>query len=243
MMPDKTLGVIVGTSFHFSERLKGIPCRSVSTPFGMADMMETESAFIALRHGREGEIPAHRVHHQANLLALKEAGVRCVIGFQSVGSLKEALPPGGLVIPHDYISLVTIPTLFENNRDPHIVPVFDEPLRHSLIELLRSQHLSVFERGIYWQTLGPRFETRSEIYLLSQFADCVGMTAASEATIAQEAGLAYCCICSIDNYAHGIGNPPLTEERFHTVVKENTEKMETILQIILDSSGALACPS
>ncbi len=242
-MAGKTLGIIVGTSFHFSERLKGIPRQSVSTPFGPADILETDSAFIILRHGREGDIPAHRVNHQANLLALQDMGVRCVVGFQSVGSLKESLPPGSLVIPHDYISLVTVPTLFENNHDPHIVPAFDEPLRQSLSELLRSRQLSVFEQGIYWQTVGPRFETRAEIHLLSRFADCVGMTAASEATIAQEAGLAYCCICSIDNYAHGIGNPPLTEERFHAVVKENTEKMETILQIVLDNSGALTCPS
>ncbi|RTZ92687.1 MAG: 6-oxopurine nucleoside phosphorylase [Deltaproteobacteria bacterium] len=237
------LGIIIGTSFHYSESIKGRPVQSVATPFGNADMTHLKSAAVVFRHGKEGETPAHRVRHQANLTALKDAGVRCVIGFQSVGSLKEAIPPGSLLIPHDYISLVAVPTLFESNHDPHIVPAFDEPLRASLIRLLREREISFFEQGVYWQTQGPRFETRAEIRLLAQFADCVGMTAASEATIAQEAGLAYCCVCSIDNYAHGIGSPPLTEEKFHQVVRENTEKMETILKIVLESGSELTCPS
>jgi len=240
---ENRLGIIIGTSFHFSESIKNRPVQSVSTPFGEADITQLDQAVVAFRHGKDGEIPAHRVRHAANHTALKQAGVRCVLGFQSVGSLKESIPPGSLLIPHDYISLVDVPTIFESNHDPHIVPGFDEPLRQSLIDLLRTHEIAFFEQGVYWQTLGPRFETRAEIQLLAQFADCVGMTAASEATIAQETGLAYCCICSIDNFAHGIGNPPLTEERFHEVVKENTEKMENILQLILENGSQLTCPS
>ena len=237
------LGIIVGTSFHFSESLKHRPVESVSTPFGAADIARLDQAIVAFRHGKDGDIPAHRIRHAANLAALKNEGVRCVIGFQSVGSLKESIPPGSLLVPHDYISLVAVPTIFTSNHDPHIVPGFDDPLRRSLIDLLRTHDIAFFEQGAYWQTQGPRFETRAEIRLLARFADCVGMTAASEATIAQETSLPYCCICSIDNYAHGIGNPPLTEERFHQVVKENTEKMETILQLVLENGSALACPS
>ncbi len=239
----KRLGIIVGTSFLFSEAIKTRNIETASTPFGPCDIVRLDQALLVFRHGKDGDIPAHRVRHQANLIALKEAGARCVIGFQSVGSLKEALPPGSLLIPHDYISIVAVPTIFENNHDPHIVPAFDGALRESMISLLRHHQIPVYEQGVYWQTQGPRFETRAEIQLLARFADCVGMTAGSEATVAQEAGLAYCCLCSVDNYANGIGNPPLTEEGFHAVVKENTEKMEAILQIVLGETGALSCPS
>ncbi len=237
------MGVIVGTSFLFSEVFKGYPVQTVSTLWGSADILEMERALIVLRHGRKGEIPAHRVNHKANLAALKDSGVRCVIGFQSAGSLKESLSPGSLVVPDDYISLVSIPSIFEDNHDPHIVPAFDEPLRQSLVKYLQVRKIPVYEQGVYWQTVGPRFETKAEIRFLSRFADCVGMTAASEATIAQEAGLSYCCLCSIDNYANGIGHPPLTEERFHQVIKENTEGMENILQLILEDRSELTCPS
>ncbi len=237
------LGIIVGTSFHFSEAIRNRPVQTVATPFGEADIADLGGAVVAFRHGKDGDIPAHRVNHPANLTALKAVGARWVIGFQSVGSLKEAIAPGSLLIPHDYISLAVVPTLFSSNHDPHIVPEFDEAIRQSVVRLLRGRGISFFERGVYWQTLGPRFETRAEIAFISRFADCVGMTAASEATIAQEAGLAYGCVCSVDNYAHGIGSSPLSEERFHQVVKENTEKMETILGIVLKNGENLACPS
>jgi len=242
-MSNNKLGIIIGTSFQFSKLLKGHTVQSASTTFGKADIFESGHAVIAFRHGKNGDIPAHRIRHGANIQALKGVGVRCIIGFQSVGSLKQALPPGSLILPHDYISLISVPTIFEKNTDPHIVPAFDEPMRQSVIQLLHDREIPVFEQGIYWQTQGPRFETRAEIHLISQFADCVGMTAASEATVAQEAGLAYCCICSVDNYAHGIGSPPLTEETFQAVIRKNTQKMETVLNIMLENSGVLTCPS
>jgi 5'-methylthioadenosine phosphorylase len=37
------------------------------------------------------------------------------------------------------------------------------------------------------------------------FADCVGMTIASEATVARELGLAYAALCTLDNHANGLG--------------------------------------
>ena len=237
------MGIIAGTSFQFSGIVKDQPVQTVPTPFGDADIITLAGAVLALRHGKDGAVPAHRVSHTANLRALKDAGTQCVIGIQSVGSLKQALPPGSLLVPHDYISLGSVPTLFEDNRDPHIVPAFDAGLRTSLVRVLTAQGLAVLEQGIYWQTTGPRFETRAEIHLMAHFADCVGMTAASEATLAQEMGLAYCCISSIDNYAHGIGQPPLTEAMFHEVVRENTQKMETVLQTILENTGDLICLS
>jgi len=237
------IGIIAGTSFRFSGIMKDQPVQSVPTPFGDADILTLADAVLALRHGKDGAVPAHRVSHAANLRALKDTGARCVIGIQSAGSLKQALPPGSLLVPHDYISLGPAPTLFEDNRDPHIVPAFDAGLRTSLVRVLAARGVSVFEQGIYWQTTGPRFETRAEIHLMAHFADCVGMTAASEATLAQEMGLAYCCISSIDNYAHGLGQPPLTEAMFHEVVRENTRKMETVLQTILENAGDLICLS
>jgi len=77
-------------------------------------------------------------------------------------------------------------------------------------EAARESGIEVVDGGIYWQTCGPRLETRAEITMMSQFADVVGMTMASEAIIANELGLPYAAICSVDNYAHGIGEKELT---------------------------------
>ena len=59
--------------------------------------------------------------------------------------------------------------------------------------------------GVYWQTIGPRFETPAEIRLIAAHADVVGMTIASECVVAGELGLAYAALCVVDNLANGLG--------------------------------------
>ncbi len=64
------LGIIIGTSFRFSESIRNRPVQSVSTPFGTADIAHLDGAVVAFRHGKDGDIPAHRIRHAANLAAL-----------------------------------------------------------------------------------------------------------------------------------------------------------------------------
>ena len=59
--------------------------------------------------------------------------------------------------------------------------------------------------GVYWQTIGPRFETPAEIRLIAPHADVVGMTIASECILAGELGLEYAALCVVDNLANGLG--------------------------------------
>ena len=63
--------------------------------------------------------------------------------------------------------------------------------------------------GVYWQTLGPRFETPAEIRLIAAHADVVGMTIASECIVAGELGLDYAALCVVDNLANGLGEGEL----------------------------------
>ena len=59
--------------------------------------------------------------------------------------------------------------------------------------------------GVYWQAIGPRFETPAEIRLIAAHADVVGMTIASECIVAGELGLDYAALCMVDNLANGLG--------------------------------------
>ena len=68
--------------------------------------------------------------------------------------------------------------------------------------------------GVYWQALGPRFETPAEIRLIAAHADVVGMTLAAECIVAAELGLPYAAICVVDNLANGIGEEPLSLAEF-----------------------------
>jgi 5'-methylthioadenosine phosphorylase len=159
-------------------------------------------------------------------------GVDEVIGINSTGSLKKELKPGAIVIPDDYILLDGGPTIFDSS-DPkpvHITPVLHDGVRQNAIEAARLSGIDVVDGGIYWQTKGPRLETRAEIALMSRFADIVGMTMAGEAVIAQELEIPYASICSVDNFAHGIGGQKLTLEG---IIEHARRNRETIIQIIL----------
>ncbi|MEM2022511.1 MAG: 6-oxopurine nucleoside phosphorylase, partial [Archaeoglobaceae archaeon] len=64
------------------------------------------------------------------------------------------------------------------------------------------------------------------------FADCVGMSAGSEATVAKELGLRYAVVCTMDNYAHGIRNLSVD---YQEIVKRAKENAKVCLEIVKDA--------
>jgi 5'-methylthioadenosine phosphorylase len=128
----------------------------------------------------EDTIPPHRINHRANLSAFKELGVSMIIGINSVGSLKPEIPPKTLVIPHDYINLWGVQTLFDDEIR-HITPGLNEDLRQLILMVAKKRKIEVTGEGVYIQTRGPRLETRAEIHLLRNFGEVVGMTMGNEA--------------------------------------------------------------
>ena len=110
-----------------------------------------------------------------------------------------------------------------------IVPVLSAEVRRKWLEAARDCDLDCVDGGIYWQTVGPRFETRAEIAMISQFADLVGMTMASEAVIAQELEIPFAPLCSVDNYAHGLEEKGLTLEKILRHAQQNADAILRIL--------------
>ncbi|MBW2562305.1 MAG: MTAP family purine nucleoside phosphorylase, partial [Deltaproteobacteria bacterium] len=189
----KPVGIISGTiPLHEEDVFKNLRKASVETPFGRTLVFTSEVVAFIPRHGVDAEhaIPPHGINHRANLAALQSMGVAEIIGINSTGSLKREVEPGTIMIPDDYISLSVLPTIF-NDTAIHITPALNREMRHRLIRTSEKLGIPVRENGVYWQTSGPRLETKAEIRLMSQFADIVGMTMASEATLAAELGLSY----------------------------------------------------
>ncbi|MBN2396786.1 MAG: MTAP family purine nucleoside phosphorylase [Deltaproteobacteria bacterium] len=227
----KPVGIISGTiPLHEEDIFRKLQESNVKTRFGSTRLFSSERVVFIPRHGMDPQssTPPHRINHQANLAALQDLGVEEVVGINSTGSLRKNVEPGTIVIPDDYISLSCVPTIFDD-RAVHITPTLDEPLRQTLINTAGRMGIAVQEKGVYWQTSGPRLETRAEIRLMSQFAHIIGMTMAGEATIAAELGLAYAAICSVDNYAHGLVDTPLAVE---TIIEGARKNARTILKII-----------
>lgn len=203
------------------------PYGNPSGPIEIISLKDSKIALL-LRHGKGHKIPAHKVNHLANIWALKGVGAGRIISTSSVGSLKRKIKPRSVIVPHDYISFWNIPSYF-NERVVHITPSLDNGLRKKIISSARKLKLNVIERGIYVQTSGPRLETKAEIAFFKDYGEVLGMTMASEATLAKELGIKYACICTVDNYCHGIIEEPLTYEQ----IKRNQKRNESILKELL----------
>jgi 5'-methylthioadenosine phosphorylase len=227
----KPLGIISGTVLLQGKGIfADLREETRETQFGPALIFRSVGVVFVPRHGTDPHrhILPHLINHQANLQALKDLGVREVVGINSTGSLKRRLRPGTLVVPDDYLMPTPGPTAVRE-KPIHITPALSAEVRGKLLEAARQCTSDAVDGGIYWQTAGPRLETRAEIAMMAQFADLVGMTMASEAIIAQELDIPYASLCSVDNFANGLEDGELTMEKILWHARRNAE---TILRIL-----------
>ncbi|HSA37830.1 MAG TPA: MTAP family purine nucleoside phosphorylase [Methanoregula sp.] len=218
------LGIIGGTSLLFST-LPDLEKRQIDTPFGNAEVLMGD-VVILMRHQRH--LPPHRINFRANMAALALAGAERIIAFGSSGSMNRTIVPGSLVLPADYLSISENPSIHDHAVN-HIMPELSPELSHELHRLIPETRLG----GTYVQTKGPRFETVAEIAALSRFADLVGMTLASEATLARELSIPFAAICTVDNYANGIADRVLTWDEVLEISRHYRGRTEKILNTII----------
>ncbi len=198
------IGFTAGGSLLEHPPFAGVEAEVLDTPYGSTAVYRDAGWCLILRHGARGDIPPHRVNHRAHIDCLHRLGCERVVAFCSVGSLRPDLPPGMLVVPHDFINHAPVLTFYD--EDPrHVTPVLSDDLRAMLGRVLRAAGEDYVEGGVYYQTIGPRLETRAEVRMIAQFADVVGMTFGHEATLCNEAGLEVAALCSVDNFGHGLG--------------------------------------
>ena len=236
-----TLGIIGGTSLFGTKLIEDAKEKEIETKYGTVYLISAAGDVVFIpRHGKTRNIPPHRINYKAYLAAFKDLGVENIIGVTSVGSLKRDIKPRSLVIPHDYISLCSIPSFYDDEL-VHVTSGLDEQLRTAIIEVATDFDAAVITRGVYFQTPGPRLETRAEIDFIRNYADVIGMNMASEATLAKELGLRYANISSVDNYAHGIIAAEGEEEEeldYKQIVEaaaKNREKLELLLMKLIDA--------
>jgi 5'-methylthioadenosine phosphorylase len=225
------LGIVTGSAF-----VDALPDNTaeqrLTTDRGAVVLHVGDGFALLRRHGERGQHMPHRLPHHAHVLAFEQLGVRRAVGLASVGALRAGLDPGAAIVPDDYLSMHPPPTFADDDR-LHIVPTLDADLRTLLLSVARATDGPVLDSGVYAETRGPRFETRAEIRLLADYADVIGMTAASEATLMQERGIAYALLGIVDNLAHGIGADPLTFERYEAQVERNRVRAHAILDEIV----------
>jgi len=218
------LGIIGGTSLLFSD-LPRLERRVIHNPFGNSEVLCGD---IVLLHRHQNDRPPHRINFRSHLAALALAGADRVITIGSAGSLRQEIAPGSLMIPSDYMSTSSIPS-FHEHRIRHVHPGFTPALARELAEAIPE----AISGGVYVQTQGPRIETRAEVRALASAADVVGMTIASEATLAAELGLPVCALCTVDNYANGLSDETLTYEHILACAAEHKERTGELIERII----------
>ena len=218
------LGIIGGTSLLFA-KLPPLTRETVATPYGMAEVWTGKFALL-LRH--QGGRAPHRINFRAQMAALALRDVDRVIAIGSAGSLCADIPPGTLLIPHDYVSWANVPSIHDH-AIAHVCPEIDKTLAESLARIIPDARVG----GVYVQTPGPRIETKAEVQTIATVGDIVGMTLASEATLAKELGIPFAALCSIDNYAHGLAAEVLTFESILAASRAQSARMEQIITRIV----------
>lgn len=239
------LAIIGGSGFDSSAVLQEPREMLETTRFGepsaplLVGSLGATRVIVLARHGRPHRIPPHRINYRANILALRQAGVRRVVAVASVGGIAAGLGAGAVIVPDQIIDYTHSRdhTFCDDGSDPlrHIdfTQPFDTDLRERLIDATHRLGISARSGGTYAATQGPRLETAAEIRRLQRDgADMVGMTGMPEAALAREAGLAYAMLAVVANDAAGIGESAerVSLDAAHTAFAAAMQQVVRIVQ-------------
>jgi 5'-methylthioadenosine phosphorylase len=250
------VGVIGGSGVYDPEILESPQAEGVDTPFGKVEFHRGKHAGIEViflqRHGPGHSTPPHKINFKANVWALWQAGVDCVISTSAVGSLNSAMPPGNMVLVDQFIDLTSrVSTYFDGGESGLAHTDFTEPYcprLRSLLQATAEEHgLACHNGGTYLCVNGPRYETPAEIRAFRTLgADLVGMTNVPEVVLAREVGLCYATVCLATNWAAGIGQGRLGHGEVVAVMTQNLRHLQLLLKGVLwrikDSDGCQCGP-
>ncbi len=207
----QVLGVVGGSGIYDIPGLDHVEQIHVDTPFGApsdaivrGQLGETTLLFLP-RHGRGHRIPPHSINFRANVCALKKLGAQQLVSLSAVGSMREDIQPGDVVIVDQFIDLTKrrISTFFSDDIVAHVM--FADPvcpqLSRALADAARETGAQVHEGGTYVCMEGPQFSSRAESRLYRSWGvSVIGMTAMPEAKLAREAELPYAVMALATDY-------------------------------------------
>lgn len=209
-----TIGFIGGSGIYEALPLENTREEEVDTPYGEPSAPVTigefgdtgrEVAFLP-RHGpKHGRSPTN-LPYRANIYAFKKLGVTHILASNAVGSLKEDLPPGTLVVPNQIFDRTKhrTSTFFGDGivvHQPITEPYAPELVKHLSEAAEEATDADVQEGGTYVCIEGPQYSTRAESeFYREQGWDVVGMTSIPEAKLAREAEIAYATVTGVTDY-------------------------------------------
>lgn len=236
-----TIGIIGGSGLYSLEGLANVRELAVETPFGApSDVLvrgtlgDADLVFIP-RHGRGHRLLPTEVPYRANVWALKSLGCDWLVSVSAVGSLKEEIVPGHVVLVDQYIdkTVARPQSFFGSGLVAHAG--FGEPvcavLRSYLREAAIAAGVTVHEGGTYVCMEGPAFSSKAESMLHRSWgASVIGMTAMPEAKLAREASMSYATLAFATDYdCWHSDHDAVTVDQVIAVLNANVARAKSIL--------------
>jgi 5'-methylthioadenosine phosphorylase len=238
------IGIIGGSGLYEMEGLTDIRMESVTTPFGTPsddfligrlEGVDAELVFLP-RHGRGHRLTPTEVPYRANIFGMKKLGVSWIISVSAVGSLREEIVPGHMVLIDQFIDRTKArpSSFFEKGLVAHIA--FGDPvcgtLRNYLLTAAKKAGATFHDGGTYVCMEGPAFSTRAESNLYRSWGGSViGMTNLPEAKLAREAEISYATVAlSTDYDCWHEGHDDVTVDQVVATMKQNVLTAKEIIR-------------
>lgn len=210
-MSQAGFGVIGGSGLYELEGLKILDEKWVDTPFGkpsdaiMIGELEGKKIAFLPRHGRGHRILPSEINFRANIYAMKVLGVEQILSVSAVGSMKEEIAPGDIVLVDQFIdrTFQRASTFFGNGLVAHVS--FADPvclrLMNEVHQATNGLGIKIHKGGTYVCIEGPMFSSRAESKVYRSWGvDVIGMTNYQEAKLAREAEICYSTIALSTDY-------------------------------------------
>ena len=242
-MAREVVGVIGGSGLYEMEGMTGVSQLTVDTPFGppsdayVTGTLDGVDMVFLPRHGKGHRFTPSEVNYRANIYGMKKLGVTRIISVSAVGSLKEEIVPGHIVIADQFIDRTRgfrKDSFFGNGVVGHVQfadPVCSE-LSATLFAAAGEVGATVHRGGCYVCMEGPAFSTRAESHLYrSMGASIIGMTNLTEAKLAREAEICYGVIALCTDYDcwHGT-HADVSVEAIIAIINANVATAKLIIK-------------
>lgn len=250
--PTATIAVIGGSGFY--QLLDNAEDHAFTTPYGQpSDVISVGTvrgrrvAFVP-RHGRDHRWAPHTINYRANIWALHSLGVQHILAPCAVGSLRQDLPPGTLVVPDQLIDRTSGRTqTFYDRGAVHVS--FADPYcpadRSHVLKAAAASGVDAHDGGTMVVVEGPRFSTRAESrWFAAAGCSLINMTGHPEAVLARELALCYTSVALVTDFDAGFAtHDSVTQEEVFRVFAENTERLKAVvLQAAATLPEQRACP-
>jgi len=207
----KLLGIIGGSGLYRMPALVEEQTIELETPFGkpsdgyVVGRIGSQRVAFLPRHGIGHRLAPGELNYRANIHGFKQLGAAAIVSISAVGSLREEIAPGHVVVPDQFIDRTRgrLSTFFGDGCVAHVgfADPFCAPLSGLVADCVREAGATVHQGGTYLCMEGPMFSTRAESRLYRSWgASVIGMTNLQEARLAREAEICFATIALATDY-------------------------------------------